>query len=503
MTGVGPSAGPVAGAPRNRGLALALSALVAAATLAGATAATAEEPPMAAKQQGPERAKTLSERGVTGIEFLDASPFGPAGVERWRLANGLQLLLAPDPASPVVAVHTWVKVGSADEVAGKTGLAHLLEHAMFKSTTTRPAGTFDRALEQHGASANAATWFDWTMYHEVVPPSQVATVFELEADRLAHLDLSAHAVRSELEVVRNERREEVDDDPDSLVVETLWNAAFGKEAYGHPVIGTSADLAGLQVGDVVDFYRARYVPENTAVVVTGGFDPTQVLTDAAKWYGGLAARPAPKRSDKPASEKPKSACSLVVDAGSGRLAVAWRTVPMGHADHPALALLAEVLAGSDSSRLYRQMVEQSRVASSVSASQTDLRLGGLLEIYATLRPGKTAAEAEALLLPVLADLLAASPVSQTELDAARNRMKTQHLRELASADGRADVLGRTWASGLDLGVHQRWWQAIDRATTADVQAAAGKWLKSDLRTVLRADPPVRTSRARSQKGRAG
>ncbi len=468
------------------------------------TSATAGETTMPTLElQAKERQKTLTDHGVTGVQWLDATAFGPAGVERWKLANGLQILLAPDPASPVVAVHTWVRVGSADETPGKTGLAHLLEHTMFKSTTTRPAGTFDRALEQHGASANAATWFDWTMYHEVVPPSQVGMVFELEADRLQHLDLSAQAVRSELEVVRNERREEIDDDPDSLVVETLWSAAFGKEVYGHPVIGTAVDLAGLQVGDVVEFYRTRYVPENTAIVVTGGFDPTAVLGEAVKWYGAVPARTGPKRLDKPSNSKPLATCTLTIDAGSSRLAVAWRTVPLGHADHPALALLAEVLASSDSTRLYRQLVEQSRVASSVSASQSDLRLGGLFEIYTTLRPGKTAADAETLLLTVLADLLGAHPVTQTELDAARNRLKTQQLRELASADGRADVLGRTWASDLDLGLHQRWWLAIDQATPADLQNAAIKWLKNEGRTVLRADPPAQTSLSRRKKGRAG
>lgn len=451
------------------------------------------------------RQKRLEASGVTGLQYVDAAPFGPAAVERWKLANGLEILLARDPLSPVVAVHTWVTVGSADEVPGKTGLAHLLEHAMFKSTTTRPAGTFDRLLEQHGASANAGTWYDWTMYHEVVPPAALATVLELEADRLAHLDLSAAAVRSELEVVRNERRESVDDDPDGMVAEALWSAAFGYHPYGHPVIGTAQDLASMGVADVVGYYRSHYVPGRTAVVLAGAFDPAQALTWIAQYYGGLAPSKAPPRTQvlvaKPSGTQ--ASVDLSIDAGSARLAIAWRTVALDHPDHVALAALAEVLAGSDSARLHRALVDDAKLASHVGADQTDLRLGGLLEIQTTLRPGAKSAEALKIVEKEVADLLGGRPIAEQELAAAKNRMKTQQLRELASADGRADVLGHTWATTAGLDAHARWWQRLQALEVADVQQVAQVWLKAQGRTVVRAEPPPPSTSRAQRKRSAG
>jgi predicted Zn-dependent peptidase len=329
----------------------------------------AVQTPASAQPSPTLRAAQLQAGGVQGLSFLRSVPFGPGSAELWQLANGLQIILAHDPAVAVAAVHTWVKTGSADEVPGKSGLAHLFEHLMFKSTVSRAAGTFDRELERFGASANAATWYDWTMYHEVVPAAQVPLAIELEADRLGALALTPPAVRSELEVVRNERRESVDDDPDGQLDEALWRAVFGDHPYGRPVIGAAADLEQLGIDDAVAFYRARYVPSQVAVVVAGGFDADAVLRAVARYHGAL-----PQAASDPPRVQPKrpatvsTVVDLPIDASAARLAVAWRTVPLGHTDHAALALAAEALCGADSARWHRALVDEDRVASAKACS---------------------------------------------------------------------------------------------------------------------------------------
>ncbi|MBM4343023.1 MAG: insulinase family protein [Deltaproteobacteria bacterium] len=451
------------------------------------------------------RAAQLAAAGVRGIRPIEVVPFGPGTAERWRLDNGLHAIVAADGAAGVAAVHVWVKVGSADETAGKTGLAHLLEHLMFKGTRSRPAGVYDRELEAHGASTNAATWVDWTMYHQVVPPEVVPLVVQMEADRFVHLNLTAAGVRSELAVVQNERRETVDSDPDGLVAEHLGRLVHGGGPYGHPVIGWAADLAALKRDDVMAFYRQRYVPGNAAVVVAGTFDPTAVLAEIVHSFGGIAALPPPDRpqcAHGGARLTAEVRQAVAIDARAARLAVAWPTVPRDHADAPALELLAEALCGAASARLDRLLIDDKRLASDVNCHQDDTRLPGAFDVWVTLRPGRTASEALTALDAAVAALVGPSPLTAEELDLARVRATTGLYRQLASADGRADVLGQTWAVAGSLAAHGQWWQRMAQVSPAEVAAAARRWIGAPGRAVVLADPapPVISQRPAGRSG---
>ncbi len=441
--------------------------------------------------------------GAVRPKLLGVLPFGAGVVEQWQLPNGLQVVLAVDAQVPVVAVQSWLGVGSADEIAGKTGLAHLFEHLMFKSTKERPAGTLDRVLEQMGGSANAATSLDYTFFQETVPSTHVATVLNMEADRLVNLDLTAAAFRSELSVVRNERREVVDNDPDGQIEETMSELAWGKHPYGHPVIGTEKDLAALTVADARQFYQTYYAAGKTVLVLVGGFDPGALLQEVAQHYGALPQGSVPTR---PSAVLPTGSAqrALAIDAGAERLAVAWRLPPGDHADMAALDVLTEILANGDSTRLAHALLYEQPLASHASADLNDARLGSLLQIHATLLPGKQAKEALARVDAAVKALVGPQPVTAGELTAAKNRLKMAHFSALTSVDGRAEQLGHFLVGYGSLQPLLRFSADVEAVMLADVQRVAQKYLVADQRIVVLGEmPPPKVARKRATAATKG
>jgi len=190
------------------------------------------------------------------IAHVETVPFGGRlKIERFRLANGLELLTCEDRSAPVIAYHTWFRVGSRHEREGKTGLAHLFEHLMFNEVEGRASGEFDRLLEEAGAESNASTWLDWTQYNIAIPKEKIGLVIGLEAERMTHLVLREPQVTSEKEVVANERRFRVDDDVEGSVSELLWATAYDRHAYRWPTIGWMKDIEGFTTEDCAEFYR--------------------------------------------------------------------------------------------------------------------------------------------------------------------------------------------------------------------------------------------------------
>ena len=216
-------------------------------------------------------------KGSALVHYLGHHPFGPSTVRRYGLSNGLTILLLEDKSAPVVSYFTWFKVGSRHEKPGKTGLAHLFEHLMFNETLHLKAGEFDKKLEESGAESNAATWVDWTFYHESVPKDRLPLVVKLESDRMHNLVLRDAQVTSEKEVVANERRYRVEDDVEGTANELLYKHAFEKHAYHWPTIGWMEDIQAFTPEDCEEFYRTYYAPNNATVVVVGDFQEAKLL----------------------------------------------------------------------------------------------------------------------------------------------------------------------------------------------------------------------------------
>jgi zinc protease len=418
------------------------------------------------------------------IEHEGSVPFGPAlTVERFRLENGLSILLCEDHSAPVVAYHTWFAVGSRHEHEGKTGLAHLFEHLMFNETEHLAAGEFDRKLEQAGAESNAATWLDWTQYNVAVPKQQLGVVIELEAERMAHLVLREPQVESEKEVVANERRYRVDDDVEGAASEQLWATAFTRHAYRWPTIGWMKDIEGFSTDDCQAFYRTYYAPNNATVVVVGDMSEAAALRRIMHAYGSRPAVELPLEDVVP--EPPQTSerrFELAKPTASDKLLVGYHSPALGDFDYPALSLLGEVLFGGRASRMHQRLIHELELATEVRSFVGPFRDPGLTEIYASARGSHRAEE----LLEVIdreLERVREEPIPLAELERARARLELGLLASLDSVDGKASTIGfYDTVLGRPAAAFERL-QATARISAGDLRRVARRYLVPERRTV--------------------
>ncbi|MBI5513109.1 MAG: insulinase family protein [Deltaproteobacteria bacterium] len=422
------------------------------------------------------------------VALLEPFAFGPHRVEHLRLGNGLRVLCLVDPTAPVVSYNTWFRVGSRDEVEGKTGLAHLFEHLMFNETRDLPAGRFDQLLERAGAETNASTWYDWTHYYANVPRDQLPLVVRLEAGRMAGLVLREKPVASEKEVVANERRYSVDDDPDGTVNEALWANAFTVHPYHHSTIGWMKDILAFTVDDCRRFYRAFYAPDNATVVLSGDLDLARAVTLLDRHYGPLKASGVrPRALPEEPTQTEERALTLTLPTPSARVAVGYKSPPYGHPDHPALTVLCEALTGGRSARLYHRLVTVRELASDVGAWASTFCDPGLLEFNLTARDGG-ASEALLAALDQELDGLEREPLTADEVERAVARIELGFYRSLETASGRAEIAGfADTVAGSPTAAWERL-RALTSITAPRLQEAARAYLLRERRTVVHVRP---------------
>jgi zinc protease len=376
------------------------------------------------------------------LEHLGSIAFGAAlRVERFGLKNGLEVLICEDHSAPVLAYHTWFRVGSRHEREGKTGLAHLFEHLMFNEVEGRKPGEFDRKLEEAGAESNAATWLDWTQYNIAIPKEQLGLVVTLEAERMHKLVLREPQVTSEKEVVANERRYRVEDDVEASVSELLWATAFSRHAYRWPTIGWMKDIEAFTTDDCADFYKTYYAPNNAVIVVVGDVNEKDVLKRIVRAYGNLEPSVVPPEDVQP--EPPQldeRRAEVKKPTATEKVAIGYHGPAMGDFDHPALSLLGEVLFGGRASRLHQRLVRELEIAIDVRIFVGPFRDPGLIEIYASARGTHTAEE---MLAAIDAELerVISEPIPDAEIERARARTELALLASLDTVDGKASTLG--------------------------------------------------------------
>jgi zinc protease len=419
------------------------------------------------------------------VTHVETTPFGGRlKIERFRLANGLELLLCEDRSAPVVAYHTWFRVGSRHERDGKTGLAHLFEHLMFNEVEGRASGEFDRLLEEAGAESNASTWLDWTQYNIAIPKEKLGLVIGLEAERMSRLVLREPQVTSEKEVVANERRFRVDDDVEGSVSELLWATAFDKHAYRWPTIGWMKDIEGFTTDDCAEFYRTYYAPNNATLIIVGDYAEASLLEKIARAYGTIPPSTLPVEDYQ--AEPPQTAerrREVKKPTPTEKLAVGYHGPALGDFDHLGLSLLVDVLFGGRASRMHQSIVRKQELAADVRASVGPFRDPGLFEIFASAREGH---QAEELLVAIDRELARAreEAVSDEEIERARARTELGLIAGLETAEGKASTIGfYETVLGRPAAAFERL-DAIRRLGPSDLLRAARRYFADASRSIV-------------------
>lgn len=416
-------------------------------------------------------------------------PFaGNFKVHRYSLRNGLRLLVLEDHSSPTFAYQTWFRVGSRNEVPGKTGLAHFFEHMMFKESKNLKDGEFDRLLEAAGVQGeNAFTGRDYTAYIQELPKDKLTLIARLEAERIQNLIIDEKGFKTEKEVVQNERRFRNENSPDGLMDQELYELAFQTHPYHWPVIGYEQDLASMTAQEGFTFYQTFYAPNHATVVVTGDVDPDEVYATILKFYDNIPSGPEVK-TIPPYDALPKSPRrkKLKLNIQVEKTTIAYHTPPALHEDNAALHVMQHILAGGKSSRLYKALVETG-IATSIDSSDIDSQDPGLLSFQVNLQKGKHAAQAEAVILRECTQL-ARGQVSQQELERAKNRLNFEFYEGLTSNYQKAIFLGAYETVTLDFQEGLRAREKIQAITPADVLRVAKTYLKNNARTVITGVP---------------
>jgi zinc protease len=400
----------------------------------------------------------------------------------------------------------WYRAGSMDEVNGKTGVAHVLEHMMFKGTDKVKSGEFSRLVAAVGGRENAFTSRDYTAYFQQVEKSKLDEVMKLEADRMSNLNFDDAEFLKEIQVVMEERRLRTEDNPTSLLYESLMATAYMSSPYRHPVIGWMNDLVNMKANDARDWYRSWYKPNNATVVIAGDVDPKTILKAVEKYYGVASAKELPDR--KPQIEPPQKGIKRVqvkAPADSAQLAMAWKVpkLQVGKLDDHepyALELLAAVLDGYDNARLNRTMVKQERVVNDVGVGYDMISRGPELFLISTsMAKGKTVEQAESSIRKALKEIVDKG-ILESELKRIKVRILSDQIYKRDSIFGQAMEIGTTEMSGFswrDIDVMLEKMQTI---TPAQVQAVAKKYLVDEGLTIDVLDPQARQSGESKQGG---
>jgi zinc protease len=397
--------------------------------------------------------------------------------ESFTLGNGLQVVVLPNHRVPAVTQMVWYKVGAGDDPRGKSGIAHFLEHLMFKGTKAHPPGVFNTLIAQHGGRDNAFTSEDYTAYHETVAREQLDLVMRLEADRMTGLVLDDAAVSSEREVVLEERRSRIDNDPAALLREQLYANLFLNDSSRLPTIGWETEIRKLGTADALASYRRWYMPNNAVLVVAGDADPAEVRRLAEKNYGALPAGTLPPRLRL---EEPEHRAPIRLEMKHARVAQpSWRryyvapSYSAGARQHSyPLQVLAEILGGGVGSRLYQGLVLQDGIALSASAEYSPTALGmATFAVSGTPVPGRSIGDLEQAIDRELHRIIEQG-VDPDEVRRATGRMQAAAIYAHDSLTGPANIVGAALATGGTMADVAAWPERIGAVTPADIQAAA-------------------------------
>ncbi|MDP1659440.1 MAG: pitrilysin family protein [Methylotenera sp.] len=430
--------------------------------------------------------------------------FAQSAIQEYKLNNGLKIIVQEDHRSPVVVSQVWYRAGSIDEVNGKTGVAHVLEHMMFKGTSKVPAGQFSRLIAAAGGKENAFTSTDYTCYFQQLEKSHLPLAFKLEADRMANLKLTKKEFDKEIKVVMEERRWRTDDKPQSMVNEAFQGVAYRAHPYSRPVVGFMNDLENMTYEDAREWYHNWYAPNNAILVVVGDVKAKEVYKLAQQHFGKLKPKVLPVR--KPQVEPAQIGERNVIvkaPAKQSYLLMGYHVPAIADPENDwepyALEVLAGVLSGNPASRLNQKLVRETQLAVDASAGY-DILSRGRLALFAldgTPSEGKTVAELKAALLDQIEKVKTAG-VTVEELDRVKAGVIAADVYQRDSMFYQAMQIGTVESIGFSWKILDGYPARLRAVTPEQVQAVAKKYLLQDNLTVATLDPQPMDPNAKPQ-----
>ena len=428
-----------------------------------------------------------------GLSLITLTARAELPTHEFQLDNGLDVLVREDHRAPVITVMVWFKAGSIDEAPYETGLAHVLEHMMFKGSKRLDAGEFSRTVARFGGSDNAFTSYDFTAYFQQYEASRLPLALELEAERLKNLKIDDESFRRELQVVMEERRQRTDDKPTALAWEKFQAVARPGTGYAHPIIGWRDQLAQLQPQQARDWYDRFYVPGNATLVIAGDVTAEQVRPLVEKFFADLPRGETPPRPETTLNPPPgERRMTLRLPVRVPALYMSYNVPSLTTADHQddfyALAMLGGVLDGGTSARMESNLVRGQRLAAGLGAGYDGLQRGnGTFTITATPNPAVSLDQLEAAIKAEI-EKIAEQPPSEAEMDRVRAGVLAEQIYQRDSVMGQAMELGTLSVLGLDWRLAGQFDDNLEAVTPEQVQQAARKWLVAERSAVAHVIP---------------
>ena len=422
---------------------------------------------------------------LASMAVVVAAPGKSAAAVRaheFKLANGLDVVVIPDHRAPVVTQMVWYKVGAADEPPGSSGIAHFLEHLMFKGTDTIPTGQFSKIVARNGGEDNAFTNHDVTAYFQRVAKDRLPTVMAMEADRMANLRLSEEDVVTERNVILEERRSRVDNDPGSILQEQMMAALYANHPYGIPIIGWEHEIEALDRTDALTYYKRFYAPNNAILIVAGDVEPDEVKLLAENTYGKLKANSELNGRARPKEPEHYAPVKVTLeDPRAGRTTVqkyylspSYASAAPGEAE--ALDLLMRAAASGSVSRIYKKLVIEGKRAANAGGWYSDSGLdSGRLGFYAIAAEGVSAEDLDAAIESVIEELRETG-ITEDELDRARASYLAEFVYTSDSQSRMARQYGWRLSTGMTIEDVEDWPERLKRVTVDDVRNVARKYL---------------------------
>ena len=408
--------------------------------------------------------------------------------DNYQLQNGLNVILHHDSRVPIVTVNIWYHVGSKNELPGKTGFAHLFEHMMFQGSAHVPADKHFQYIQSVGGTLNGSTFFDRTNYFETVPSHHLETALWLEADRMGYFlpALTQQKLDTQLEVVKNERRQRYENQPYGLWLEKILEMSFDEDfSYHWPVIGYMKDLDTANIEDVQNFFKTWYAPSNASLVIAGDYDPSTIKKLVEQYFGQLGSSPSPRIPDQIFSDYNQGEKRLVLkdNVQLPRIYMAYHLPPFGEDETYVADLITDVLSSGKRGRLYKSLVYEKQIAQDAQALILPLQNGSLLFVIATPKPEINIEELETAVQEIL-DKLGKELVSDNDLQRVKNQVEARKLRELQTTNSRADYLNMFAVYFKEPQLINSEIEKYKKITSQHIQDVANKYIKTDNRVVL-------------------